>query len=160
MTEEEAFQKLAALCARGEHCLWDMRQKMVRWQLPASVADAVADRLVASRYVDDARYARAFVADKVRYDRWGRRKIEQSLRLKHIAEATVSAALADVSDTDYLDVLRPLLRQKSRSVKASSDYEHRQKLVRFALGRGYDYDLIRQCIDIDADDADAPVDYR
>lgn len=158
MTEEEAFQKLSALCARGEHCQWEMREKMLRWQLPASVADAVVGRLVAGRYVDDGRYARAFVADKVRYDRWGRRKIEQTLRRKHIADSTVSESLSAVSDSDYAAVLAPLLRQKSRSIKASSDYERRQKLVRFALGRGYDYDVIRQCIDIDADYDDRTAD--
>ena len=51
-------------------------------------------------------------------------------------------------DEEYLDVLRPLLKQKRRSTKAASDYELNQKLVRFALSRGFTYDIIRQCLDV------------
>ena len=57
-----------------------------------------------------------------------------------------------MDDEEYLSVLRPLLKQKRRSTKAESDYEQNQKLVRFALSRGFTYDIIRQCIDVDEDD--------
>ena len=62
--------------------------------------------------------------------------------------------LGEVGDDEYLSVLRPLLQQKRRSVKADSDYELNQKLVKFALSRGFTYDIIRQCISGDIDDVD------
>ena len=57
--------------------------------------------------------------------------------------------LDEVDDEEYLSVLRPLLQQKRKSTKAQSDYELNQKLVRFALGRGFTYDVIRQCLDVE-----------
>ena len=60
--------------------------------------------------------------------------------------------LSEVDDEEYLSVLRPLLKQKRRSVKASSDYEMNQKLIRFALGRGFRFDIIRQCLDVTDED--------
>ena len=60
--------------------------------------------------------------------------------------------LGEVDDDEYLSVLRPLLKQKRRSVKAANDYELNQKLVKFALSRGFTYDIIRQCIDGDVDE--------
>ena len=151
-TEQEAFLQLAALCARSEHCQYEMTEKMRRWELGDDLQARVIARLVSERYVDDERYARAFVKDKIIYNKWGRRKIEQALWQKHIDEDIRQQVLDEVDDEEYLSVLRPLLKQKRRTTKANSDYEMNQKLMRFALGRGYTFDLIRQCLDID--DAD------
>ncbi len=148
-TEQEAYLTLAALCAQSEHCQWEMTEKMRRWELTEDAQSRVLHRLVSERYVDDARYAQAFVKDKLLYNKWGRRKIEQALWQKHIDEDIRQQVLDAVDDADYLRMLRPLLQQKSRSTKAGSPYELNQKLIRFALSRGYTYDIIRQCIDVD-----------
>jgi len=148
VTEQGAYLQLAQLCARSEHCQWELLEKMQRWEMSEEAQARVMQRLVSERYVDDERYARAFVRDKVRYNKWGRRKVEQGLWLKHIDEDIRERVLDEVDDEEYLSVLRPLLRQKRRSTRAASDYELNQKLVRFALGRGFTYDIIRQCLDI------------
>jgi len=74
--------------------------------------------------------------------------VEQALWQKHIDGDIRQRVLSEVDDEEYLSVLRPLLKQKRRSVKASSDYELNQKLIRFALGRGFTFDIIRQCLDV------------
>jgi len=153
-TENDAYLTLAALCAQAEHCQWEMIEKMRRWELPEEEQARVMQRLVSERYVDDERYARAFVKDKVRYNKWGRRKVEQALWQKHIDEDIRRRVLDEVDDDEYLDVLRPLLKQKRRSTKASSDYELNQKLMRFALGRGFTFDIIRQCLDVEEEPED------
>jgi len=148
-TENDAYLTLAALCAQAEHCQHEMLEKMRRWELSAEAQARVMERLVKERYVDDERYARAFVKDKVRYNKWGRRKVEQALWQKHIDEDIRQRALDEVDDEEYLTVLRPLLQQKRKSTKAQSDYELNQKLVRFALSRGFTFDVIRQCLDVE-----------
>ena len=154
ITEQEAYLRLSALCAQAEHCRHEMLAKMRRWGLDEAAAERVATRLVSERYVDDERYARAFVRDKLRYQKWGRRKIEQGLWQKHIADDIRQRVLNHVDDEEYLSVLRPLLKQKRKGIKASSDYELNQKLLRFALSRGFTFDIIRQCLDVD--DVDEP----
>ena len=149
MTEQEAYLQLAALCAQAEHCQQEMRDKMRRWELDETVQNRIIARLVKERYVDDERYARAFVKDKIRYNKWGRRKVQQALWLKHIDSDIQQRVLDEIDEKEYLDVLRPLLKQKRKSVKAESDYERNQKLVRFALGRGFSFDIIRQCLNVD-----------
>jgi len=148
-TEQDAYLTLAALCAQAEHCQHEMTEKMRRWQMSDEAQARVMQRLVAERYVDDERYARAFVRDKIRYNKWGRRKVEQALWQKHIDEDIRREVLDAVGDEEYLEVLRPLLQQKRRSTKAATDYELNQKLMRFALSRGFTFDLIRQCIDVE-----------
>ena len=148
-TEQDAYLTLAALCAQAEHCQYEMLEKMRRWELDDEAQARVMQRLVSERYVDDERYARAFVKDKVRYNKWGRRKVEQALWQKHIDEDIRQQVLNEIDDEEYISVLRPLLKQKRRSTKAANDYQLNQKLMRFALGRGFTFDIIRQCIDIE-----------
>lgn len=149
MSEKDALLRLSALCAQGEHCQWEMTEKLRKWEIGDEAQARIMERLVKGRYVDDERFARAFVLDKIRYNKWGRRKVEQALYQKHIADDIRRRTLDDVSDEEYLKVLQPLLKQKRRSTKAASDYEMNQKLIRFALGRGFTFDIIRQCMDVE-----------
>lgn len=117
-TEQEAFLTLATLCAQAEHCQWEMTEKMRRWELSEEAQARIMERLTKERYVDDERFARAFIKDKVRYNKWGRRKVEQALWQKHIAEDIRQQTLDEVSNEEYLDVLKPLIKQKSKTIKA------------------------------------------
>jgi regulatory protein len=148
-TEQEAYLTLAALCAQAEHCQWEMVEKMRKWEIPEETQARIMERLVKERYVDDERFARAFAKDKVRYNKWGRRKVEQALWQKRIDEDIRKNVLNEIDDEEYLSVLRPLLKQKRKSIKAQNDYELNQKLMRFALGRGFTFDIIKQCIDVE-----------
>ena len=148
-TEQEAYLQLAAACAQAEHCEQEMRDKMKRWGMDPEAQNRVVERLTKGRYIDNERYARAFVKDKVRYNKWGRRKVQQALWMKRIDDDIQQRVLDEIDDEEYLKVLVPLLKQKRKSIKAANDYELNQKLVRFALSRGFDYGIIRQCLDVD-----------
>ena len=148
VTEQGAYLQLAQLCARSEHCQHDMLEKMRRWEMSDEAQAHVMQRLISERYVDDERYARAFVKDKICYNKWGRRKVEQALWQKRIDDDIRQQVLDEIDDEEYLSVLRPLLKQKRKTTKAASDYELNQKLVRFALSRGFTSDIIRQCLDV------------
>ncbi|MGN0068166.1 MAG: regulatory protein RecX [Prevotella sp.] len=149
MSEQEAWQKLSALCARSEHCTGEMARKMERWGLDGQVQTSIMKRLVRERFVDDERYVRAFINDKIAYDRWGSRKIEQALRAKRIDADLVERLLGEVDEQDFVNALRPLVEAKRHQVKAQSDYERKMKLMRFAAGKGFTFDVIRQCLDCD-----------
>lgn len=148
-TEQEAYLQLAAACAQAEHCEQEMRDKMKRWGMAPEAQNRVVERLTKERYIDNERYAHAFVRDKVRYNKWGRRKVQQALWMKRIDDDIQQRVLDEIDDEEYLKVLVPLLKQKRKSIKAANDYELNQKLVRFALSRGFDYGIIRQCLDVD-----------
>ena len=148
-TEQEAYLQLAAMCAQAEHCEQEMRDKMKRWTIEPDAQDRVIARLIKERYIDNERYARAFVKDKIRYNKWGRRKVMQALWMKRIDDDILHQVLDEIDDKEYIDALLPLLKQKRKAIKAKSDYELNQKLVRFALGRGFDFSIICQCMDVD-----------
>lgn len=151
ISEEKALASLAALCSKAEHCAGDLTDKMRRWGLADDAQQRILDYLTAHHFIDEARYCRAFVEDKVKFDGWGRRKIEQALYAKRVSREAMAAALDGVPDADYLEVLRPLLQSKWPTIKGRNDYERSMKLIKYAMGRGFEMRLIRQCIDEAAD---------
>lgn len=146
LSREKALAKLAALCARAEYCTGDMEDKMRRWGLSGDDIKENISYLVANKYVDNARYCQAFVNDKIAYNHWGRRKIEQALWMKRVPESVSAPILDAVPEEDYINVLKPLIASKSATVKAESDYERQMKLMKFALRRGFSIDEIKQCL--------------
>lgn len=146
MTEAEALKKLGNLCARGEHCSGEMQEKMHKWGLSTDAQERITDYLIEHKYIDDERFTRFFVHDKIAYNKWGRKKIEQALWMKRVPEQISRPILDEVPDDEYLTVLRPLLKNKLPGIKATTDYERSMKLIKFAMGRGFTIDLIRKCI--------------
>ena len=122
---------------------------MRKWEVDESDRQRIVEYLRDAKFVDDERYARAFVKDKIKYNKWGRRKVEQALWAKHIADDIRQRVLDEVDDSEYKSVLADLLKSKRRSIKAATDYELNMKLIKFALSRGFDYSIVRQCIDCD-----------
>lgn len=147
ITEQQALLKLTALCASSEHCSQEMEDKMKRWELPEDAIARNMEFLIKHQFVDDARFARFFINDKVKYNKWGRRKVEQALWMKHIPKELSDPVFEEMEDEVYLETLRPMLQNKYKTIKAKNDYERSMKLIRFALGRGYSMDIIRKCID-------------
>lgn len=149
-TEQEAYLKLSARCAVAEYCIADMRRKMTTWGMEADVQQRIIEKLIDERFIDESRYAHAYVRDKSRYNKWGSNRIRQELRMRRIADCLIDEALSEeIDEGDTLETLRHLIEQKRPTVKGKSDYEIRAKLIRFALGRGYDYDTISRVISID-----------
>ena len=151
MSEEQALARLTALCASAEHCTGEMIDKMTKWGISEEAQARIMEHLVKNKYIDDERYCRAFVHDKMEYNHWGRRKIEQALYVKHMDKAIQKTVLDEIPDEDFIDILRPLIVQKRRQTRANSEYEMNMKLMRFAASRGFTIEQIRQCIDVEAD---------
>ncbi|MCH4148609.1 MAG: RecX family transcriptional regulator [Prevotella sp.] len=147
MTEQQALFKLTALCSQAEHCSGEMTEKMQKWGIAEDVQARIMAYLTKEKYVDDERYCRFFIRDKIKYNGWGRRKIEQALYLKQVPKNVSTPVFAEIDEAEYLAVLRPLLQQKYKTIKANSDYERSMKLIKFAMGRGFDLEIIRKCID-------------
>lgn len=149
-SEQEAYIKLSALCAVAEYCKHDMRKKMKNWELPDGAEEKIITRLVKERFVDEKRFAHAFVRDKFRYNRWGRVRIAQELKMRHIDENVIEDALEEIEEDDNLQTLREIIEKKRPSVKGKSEYEIRGKLIRFALGRGFSMsDAVKVIGDLD-----------
>lgn len=154
MTEADALRRLQSLCAQSEHAEGELMEKMRQWGIDEGTQARIMQQLTQARYVDDHRFAEAFIHDKIAFNGWGRRKIAQALWAKHVDEAVYTPLLDAVDEAQYLEALRPLVRQKYRSVKAKTEYERAMKVIKFAVGRGFEFEEVQKCLNEIADGTD------
>ena len=140
LNEEQAYVKASALCSASEMCPFDVERKLVQWGLPSPVVRRLLERLLDAGFLNEERYCRAFVHDKLQFNRWGRNKITYSLLSKRLPREVVNAALAEVDEEEYVRVLDELLSSRYRVLMKSalSDYELARKLYAVAASRGFE----------------------
>ena len=141
-TPEQALAALMRLCARAEKSQDDARRLMRGWGLAEREGEQGLARLVRDRFIDDGRYAEAFVRDKLRLSGWGEYKIRTALQRKRIDRALIDAALAEADRSGMDERLRRQLERKARTAKYSTQYELKTKLIRYGLSLGYDYETV------------------
>ena len=139
---EQALAALMRLCARAEKSQEDARRLMRGWGLAERDAEGVLAKLVRDRFIDDARYAGAFVREKLRLSGWGGYKIRTALQRKRIDRALIDAALAEADRSGMDERLRRQLERKARTAKYTTQYELKTKLIRYGLSLGYDYETV------------------
>lgn len=145
ITKEAALLKMADLCARGEHCAFEIREKLRKMQLAASDANEIVEYLEENRYIDDSRFARAFARDKVKFSGWGKNKIRMALAMKRIPSAEISLALEEIDPEEYLAVAVNAAKAKARNLDLS-DYNDKGKLYRHLASRGFEGSVISKAI--------------
>lgn len=137
LNEQEMLHRMAAYCSSAERCEQDVRQKLVKAELEPEAVSRIINRLRQEKFIDEARFARAFVSDKFRFNHWGKYKIRCELLRKEISEEEIELALSSLEMEEYDQVLMDLLKTKMKSVKAKDERERYYKLLRFAVGRGF-----------------------
>lgn len=143
MTTEAATIRLESLCARSEHSTYELQQKLYKWGISPTEAAKIIRHLTDARFVDDNRFAQAYVKDKYRFARWGRRKISTGLYAKHIDSDTIDQALSTINNREYATIAFNLIASKLRTLPADIErIEKRQRLLKFGVGRGYETSLI------------------
>ena len=138
------LERAQRYCATAERCEADVEQLLTRLNASPMQIDEVIGILKEQSYLDDSRYCRAFVHDKVAFQGWGRMKIIMGLRAKHLPDALVREAISDIDEQTYAANLR-----KAMQSKRGLD---RQKLTRFLLQRGYTFDDLRHYANYETDD--------
>lgn len=146
LTTAQALNRAAALCARSEQATGDMREKLLKWGLGADDASRVLQQLVEQGFIDDRRYAVAFVKDRFAFNGWGRIKIAHQLRLKGIAAQYIDEALTAIDEDRYRERLTELLRAKWRTVKDREPRAAWAAMMRFAASRGFEAPLAGECV--------------
>lgn len=138
LTPENALTRLEAECSRTEHCTSEMFERLRKWGITGATASKIVEHLQAENFINDRRYASAFVRNKLMFNHWGRRKISVAMMLKHIDRTIIREALEQIDETDYRDILLKTMRTKARQIKEGNTYEGRTKLYRAMLSRGFE----------------------
>lgn len=154
LTPGEALNKAAAYCTLCERCISEVTTKLTAWGVPYDEQQKIIERLQEEKFIDEQRYCRAFVNDKLRFNHWGRKKILYALYEKRVPKEYVKEAIEEINEELYLNILKEVIEIKSREFKGKDDYSTRQKLMRFAASRGFEANIIMRVIKCDGNEMD------
>jgi regulatory protein len=138
---DDVLKNMKELCATQEICVLEAKTKMRKWNVSEADSDGIILSLTESGYIDEERYARAFVNDKLLINKWGPQKVRQALKQKGLKEAVISKAISE-KNIDQEAVVLELLSRKIKSFSKLASEEIYAKLMRFGLSRGFDYSLV------------------
>ncbi len=141
-----ALSKAMNICSKSEKCAFDINQNLYKWGVNSIDSERIIQKLIADNFIDDRRYAKAYVRDKFRFNDWGRIKIGYTLRNKGIPSETIYLAMEEIDEEDYLSKLKELITAKLKTIKASGYYETKAKVYRYAQSKGFETDIIEKVL--------------
>jgi len=151
METKQALKKLQQICSRQEKCTSDVIVLLKKWGIRQEEHQKILERLMTERFIDEVRYAEAFVRDKIRFDHWGTKKIRYFLRHKGIDKTVCDKAIGSFDRDEYRSLIGKELAKKRKALKGSSR-EIWAKLARYGSSRGYEMEIMRDFLGDNAGD--------
>ena len=147
LTANAALAKARAYCARQERCQQEVRDKVYGWGEHKTQVEAIIAQLIGEGFLNEARFAEHFAVSKFRQKGWGRRKIEQALRLKQVSEPCILLGLKSIVDDEYKKALAKAVAKRWEKVKEENTFIKRQKVMRYFIGRGYAVEQVEKALE-------------
>lgn len=138
----EVLVKAANFCAYQERTQQEVRKRLAELEVEGDEAEEMIVWLIENNYLNEERFARIFAGSKFRQKRWGRLKIRQELKMRGVSEYCLKAGMNEIDNDDYIQTLTEMLEKKSREIKDSNPLIRKQKLLRYALSKGFESDLV------------------
>lgn len=142
----QALNRAKRLCSGQEKCIYDIHKKLQDWEISEEFYESIIKELISDGFINEARYAMAFVNDKFRFAKWGKIKIAYALKGKKISGSIIHDALNSIDDADYLLLIEKEIRNKYKGIKGIDKYNLKAKLFRFSQTKGFESDLSFQVI--------------
>ena len=141
-TPEQALASLQRLCARAERSSGDAMRLMATWEVENNRRQEVLQKLISDKFIDDRRYAEAFVREKTSLSAWGEYKIRAALKRKGISESIINDALNQINPNTNIERLTQRLSRKVKSIKYDTPYQLKTKLLRYGISLGFQMEQV------------------
>ena len=140
----EAKAKIEAFCAYQERCDQEVRKKLMGWKLAPDQIDVLISDLIQNNFLNEERFACAYVSGKFRIKRWGRIKIKQHLKSKNISDYSIRKGLNEIEEEDYWQTIREVAESKNRLIRAKDKWDRLVKLQRYLHSKGYENSYVQE----------------
>src|SRR6195952_439515 len=144
--EKTALAKAEHYCAYQERSQQEVRDKLYEWGLYPNMVENVIIRLIEGNFLNEERFANAYTRGKFNQKGWGRIKIKQGLKFKKVSDALIKKALNSINGDDYMQMLAKVIQKKAALLTEKDPYKRRYKLQQYAMGRGYESDLVADVV--------------
>jgi regulatory protein len=140
--EKTALAKSEHYCAYQERSQQEVRDRLYEWGLWPQAVENTVSQLITGGFLNEERFAKAYAQGKFRQKAWGKNKIKQGLKFKKVPDVLIKKALLTINGDDYIRILQHVLQKKASAITEKDAYKRRYKLQQYALGRGFENDLV------------------
>ena len=146
-TYTDALQRMRRYCAYQERCHKEVKDKLYTWGMDTEEIGRILVQLIEEKYLNEERYTKAIIGGKFRQKGWGRIKITQALKSKGIVSNLINYSLTEIDEKEYRIKLKELLIKKLNTLKAEHPLAKKHKMARYAIGKGYESELVWMIIE-------------
>lgn len=147
---EERLKKWKASAQRftayRERSPKEVADKLREWDASHEAIDRILAELIADKFVDEFRFARAFCHDKFLINKWGKRRIEMEIRRHDLTYEAILQGLAYINKEEYDATVLKLAKTKWDKLKEKDLFKKKQKTLAYLTQKGYETDLIWSAI--------------
>ncbi|WP_417859613.1 regulatory protein RecX [Winogradskyella sediminis] len=141
-TVDEARKKLEHYCAYQERCHKEVRQKLRDMRMIPEAIDVIMVQLISDNFLNEERFAQAFVRGKFRIKKWGKNRLVRELKFRDISKYSIDTALKEIDLDDYYSTLDDLIQKRMAQVKEPNVYKKKKKVADYLLYRGWESVLV------------------
>jgi regulatory protein len=145
-TKKEAISALEFICSKQEKSPSEILEKLNDWGLETEDRTEIYEHLIKNKFIDETRYSTAFFHDKIRFNKWGLRKIKYMLHQKGISSSTIEDVLFNIDEQEYYNIIKEEISKKINQIKISDKWQVRNKIFRFSESRGYEPDITNKVL--------------
>jgi len=139
---QETLSRLRHWCDRQERCHQEVRFKAIEWGYYNDDVEELITELIEGNYLNEERFARAYVSGKLRIKKWGRKKIIQELKQKKISDYCINKGMEEIDDVEYLAILTHWIDRKNHQWKSLKSFQRNGKIAQFCINKGFEAELV------------------
>ena len=139
---EQALSRLQRYCTYQDRCHIEVERKLTEMRMIPQAKEQIIMSLIEDDYLNEERFALAFVKGKFRIKKWGRIRLKAELKKRKISKYLIKSALEQISEKDYLFTFEELANRKANSIKADSILLKKKKLADYLVYRGWESSLV------------------
>jgi len=142
----QARTKMESWCAYQERSHFEVKEKLYAWGLYATEVDEIIGHLITNNYLNEQRFAEAFVSGKFKIKGWGRTKIKQALKLKKVSEPNIKYAFQQLDEGEYRQKLKTIAVKKNKLIKEKHPLKRKYKLITYLSAKGFEHELVNEVV--------------
>ena len=147
VSDKQLLNDICKYAAYQERCIYEVEQKMDQYVISKDDKNGMIDYLIEERFIDEDRFAKAYVRGKFNFKKWGKIKIKSHLRNKRVASSTIEMALSTIDEKQYFETLITLAEKKWATLEKEEEVQKKVKTLRFLASKGYESNIIYSALD-------------
>lgn len=151
LSKEDALSLMQKYCAYQDRCQSEIRTRLIEHSVYGDALEQIIAELILDDFINEERFAKAYVRGKFRIKKWGKMKIIKELKYRRISAYSINKGLKEIDYDDYLATLNTLLEKKHRVLTSKDKWDHRKKLTAYATQKGYEYEVIKEVMSNNAE---------